>query len=356
MSDETVRIPEARLERFGVGMFEALGTPRETAGLALRSLLDASLLGVDTHGVEALDMYYDHLRAGGLAAEQELICVREKGAMTLWDMRSGVGLAGARRIMAHAIDRAKEHGMCFATCRRTNHIGACGVYGLMAARQGMVAMISQGSRMSFAPWGGKDPRIGSSPMAFVAPVQGMFPFYYDAAFAMMTGAQMKALIRAGKPLPEGVALDLDGNPTTDPKIAWNGQVLPIGRHKGVGMAMWNEILSCVFSGNQFANSVPSIVSTPERSADSSLYMIVFDPEAIQAPGEFAARMRKYVDYIESSRAIDPANPPRYPGRREGENWNDRQKNGIPVRPDALARLRKIAENLHLAPVNEGSPA
>ena len=343
-----MRIPESLLDAFERQVFERLGVPAETAQLAVRSMLDASLMGVDTHGVEALDMYVDHLRAGGLDPKPEPILLKERGGLGLWDMQNGFGLASGRKIMAHAIKRAGEHGIYLATCRRTNHIGACGVYGKMAADEGLIGMVGQQTGAGLAPWGGTQGRVGASPTAFVAPVANSFHFYYDASFAMITGAQMKAHIRSCTPLPEGVAMDKDGNPTTDPKKARGGQILPIGRHKGVGLAMAFEILHCILSGNNFSSEIPSIVSHPEKTASSSIFMLVIDPNFIMPRGEFAHSMKRYVEYVESSPARNPQDPPRYPGRREGENWRDRREHGIPVRPDALARFDAIAASLSMA--------
>lgn len=349
MSDKPdgIRISEATLDAFERTVFEKLGVPTDTARLAVRSLLDASLIGVDTHGVEALDMYVEHLRAGGLDPTPEPKLINEHGSLGLWDMQQGFGLAGGRKIMAHAIKRAQENGIYFATCRNTNHIGACGVYGKMAADQGLIAMVGQQTAAAFAPWGGKEKRVGASPLALVAPVANGFPFYYDASFAMITGAIMKQHLRAETPLPEGVAMDKDGTPTTDAKKAWGGQVMPIGRHKGVGLAMVCEILHCILSGNVFSSDIPSIVSHPDKPAGSSIFMLVIAPNVIMPPDEFAERMKQYVEYVESSSARDAADPPRYPGRREGENWRDRQENGIPIKADALERFDRIADTLGL---------
>ena len=345
--EKAVRLAEEALDEFARLVFERLGVPPETARLAVRSLLDASLMGIDTHGIEALDMYVEHLRHGGLEPGPDPVIVRERGGLGLWDMQSGFGLAGARKIMAHAVERAKVHGVYLATCRRSNHIGACGVYGKIAADEGLVARIGQQTGAAFAPWGGCAARIGASPMAFVAPVAGLFPFYYDASFAQMTRGRIKAHIRSNTPLPEDVATDADGRPTTDPRAAWEGQILPIGRHKGIGLAMVNEVLHAVLSGNVFADRIPSIVSHPERSADSSLYMLVLDPEGIMPRAEFARRMREYVEYVESSPPRDPADPPRYPGRREGETWADRREKGIPVSAEGLRRFDEIADRADL---------
>jgi len=349
---ESVRIPESTLDDFERTVLEKLGVPQETARLAVRSLLDASLMGINTHGIEALDMYVDHITKGGLDSEPEPVLLNERVGLGLWDMQNGFGLAGARKIMTHAITCGRKQGIYMATCRRTNHIGACGVYGKMAADNGLIGMVGQQTGATFSPCGGRERRVGASPTAFVAPVKDSFPFYYDGSFAQITGAQMKAHRRAGMPLPPGVALDKDGNPTTDPQKAWGGQIMPIGQYKGVGLAMVFEILHCILSGNVFSCEIPSIVSNPHKTAESSIFMIVIDPGAVMPHEKFAEKMKCYVEYIESSPARDPNDPPRYPGRREGENWHYRRKNGIPVRRETLERFDKIACSLGIKHILE----
>jgi len=345
------RIPEATLASFHEAVLRKLGTPPETARLAVRSMIEASLMGIDTHGVEALDMYVDHIRAGGLAPGREPTLVAHRGGLLHWDMQDGFGLASARKIMGRTVAEAREHGVALSTCRNANHIGACGVYSKLAADVGLIGMVSQQTLATLAPWGGTEARIGASPVAFAAPVMNRFPFCYDGSFAMITRAQIRAHMREGRPLPDGVALDACGRPTTDPREAWEGQVMPIGHYKGVALAMVMEVLSCVLSGNVFAGAIPSIVTHPDRPARSSLFMLVVDPSALWPGGDFAVRMREYVEYVESSPARDPSDPPRCPGRLAGERWADRSANGIPVSDPALARFDRIASALGIEPIS-----
>jgi LDH2 family malate/lactate/ureidoglycolate dehydrogenase len=314
-------------------------------------MVEASLMGIETHGIESLEMYVNHLEGGGVRPDHEPVKLGGRGPTEIWDMRSGLGLAGARMVMEQAIESAKVFGIYFATLRNANHLGACGVYGKMAADQGLIGIVSQQSFRCLSPWGGKKPIIGSSPFAFVAPVEGMFPFYFDCQMASMTRAQVKAHRQSGRPLPEGAAMDSEGNPTTDPEAAWFGQLMPIGNHKGVGFAMVFEILSAVLSANQFTESIPSVVNEPGKSADSGIFIMTLDPSSVFPEAGFVKRMKEYVDYIESSPPIDPANPPRYPGRREGENWAERSRHGIPVSMSGLEKFAALAQRLGIAEIN-----
>ncbi|MCA9426813.1 MAG: Ldh family oxidoreductase [Candidatus Omnitrophica bacterium] len=346
------RITPPDFDRFALDAFRRFQVPERTSELAIRSMLDASLMGIETHGIESIEMYVNHLEGGGLKPNSEPEKLGGKGPVELWDMKSGFGLASARILMERGLHSAREYGIYFATVRNANHIGACGVYGKIAADQGLVGIVSQQSFGCLSPWGGKKPIIGSSPYAFVAPVQGMFPFYFDCQMASMTRAQVKAHRVSGKPLPEGAAMDSEGNPTTDPEAAWFGQLMPIGKHKGVGFAMVFEILSAVLSGNQFTADLPSIVNDPSKSADSSIFITAIDPAAV-APGEnFPERMREYVEYIESSPPIDPENPPRYPGRREGEVWKDRTTRGIPLSNAGVEKFESLSKRLGIPPIEK----
>ena len=127
MKPGTVRVQESVLEAFLRSLFATLGLAAADAAMASRSLVEASLMGFDSHGVEALDLYYNQLRVGGIATDAEPVLLREGGGLGLWDMQHGEGLVCGRKVMAAVVPRAREHGIYMATCRRTNHIGACGV-------------------------------------------------------------------------------------------------------------------------------------------------------------------------------------------------------------------------------------
>ena len=342
---DSTRIAESALEAFVVEVFTRLKVAAHVAALAARSLLDASLMGVDSHGIEALDMYVTHLKNGGLSPNTEPSQITGHGGADLWDMGHGMGLAGARTVMEHAIRVAQSNSIHMATCRNANHLGACGVYAKMAADAGMIGIVSQQTLASLSPWGGRDVRVGASPVAFAAPVDNGFPFLFDAGMAAITRHQVKACRQKGQPLPKGVALDARGEPTQDPDEAWDGQLMPIGGHKGVGLAMAMEILSCILSGNRLSTDIASIVDHAEESAGSGIVVMAIDPAAVMPMDDFGKRMREYVDYVESSTPRDPADPPRYPGRREGEHWRNRKQEGIPVSAEALQRFGEIAISL-----------
>jgi len=97
------RFEESVLEAFAVEVFAKLGVLTETADLAVRSMLDASLMAIDSHGIEALDMYVTHIQRGGLKANAEPIRTGGSPGVGLWDMQHGFGLASARKIMAQAV-------------------------------------------------------------------------------------------------------------------------------------------------------------------------------------------------------------------------------------------------------------
>ncbi|MCX7428557.1 MAG: Ldh family oxidoreductase [Planctomycetia bacterium] len=342
---DSTRIAEGALEAFIVEVFTRLKVAGHVAALAARSLLDASLMGIDSHGIEALDMYVTHLKSGGLSPNNEPARITGHGGAGLWDMRHGMGLAGARTTMEHAIREAQDNSIHLATCRNANHLGACGVYAKMAADAGMIGIVSQQTMASISPWGGPDVRVGASPVAFAAPVENGFPFLFDAGMAAITRHQVKACRHKGWTLPKGVALDAQGEPTQDPEKAWTGQLMPIGAHKGVGLAMALETLSCILSGNRLSTDIASIVDHSEESAGSGIVVMVIDPAAVMPMDDFGKRMREYVDHVESSTPRDPADPPRYPGRREGEYWRNRKQEGIPVSAEALQRFGEIAISL-----------
>ena len=109
----------------------------------------------------------------------------------------------------------------------------------------MVCFLGTNAFPTMAPWGGKDVKIGNNPIGLGAPRRDAPPFILDIAMSVAARGKMRKAAEKGERIPPGWALDKDGNPTTDPNEGLNGYVLPIGGHKGYGIALAVDILAGV---------------------------------------------------------------------------------------------------------------
>jgi LDH2 family malate/lactate/ureidoglycolate dehydrogenase len=151
------------------------------------------------------------------------------------------------------------------------------------------------------------------------------------------------MAQRGERLPQGWAVDINGNPTTDPLEALRGLVLPIGGHKGYGLALAMDILSGVLTGSGFSTGVKSLFQQWQEPQHVGHFFIVIDPARFMSLEKFQRRMSRMRRRIKRARPIDDGNPVFLPGEIEARLEEERRISGIPMRESTLERLKRLAE-------------
>jgi LDH2 family malate/lactate/ureidoglycolate dehydrogenase len=261
---ETTHIPVNVIQSFIADVFTSLGVPEDEAAICADVLITSDLRGIESHGVGRLKYYYVRIKRGQHQVKTEIEVVKESETTALLDGHHGMGHVIAHRAMQMAIDKARQYGTGAVAVRNSTHFGIAGYYPLMAAKEGMIGLTITNARPSIAPTFGTEPMLGTNPIAFAAPSDMEFPFCLDAATSISQRGKVEVAARAGKPLPEGVIVDPEGQPLTDPEriLVEMGQgaaaFLPLGGageelagYKGYGLATMVEILSASLSGGVF---------------------------------------------------------------------------------------------------------
>ena len=150
---------------------------------------------------------------------------------------------------------------------------------------------------------GKEKMLGTNPFATVIPVGDDDPIIIDFATSVVAKSKFKEYANTGKPLPEGWALDSDGNPTTDAKKGIEGLVLPMAGFKGYGMSMLIDISAGLLSGSAYLNHVGRFYSEDKKSMNVGFYMNVLDPIMIYGE-DYNTQIKNYVNQLRQSKKID----------------------------------------------------
>ncbi|MBV8613978.1 MAG: Ldh family oxidoreductase, partial [Acetobacteraceae bacterium] len=234
------------------------GTPEEAAATVARMSIAANLAGHDSHGIIMVPSYIERVKAGHIVPGAPWTIVRETPATTVIDGHWGFGYVVTERAMRLTIEKARAQNVAAATVFRQGHIGRLASYPLMAAQEGMIAMITADSGRSpkqVAPFGGAKARLGTNPISFAVPSDLDGPLFLDMATSGAAAGKVLLAVARGKPIPEGWIIDADGRPTTDPrKLRQGGALLPLGGdegYKGYGLAAMVEIFSGLLTGLGF---------------------------------------------------------------------------------------------------------
>ena len=337
-------LSEAELTALGVRAFRGLGLSPEDAHEACRVLVLADLFGLNTHGFSRLESYGERLQLKGINPCPTIRCERVAPALVKVDGDNGVGPLVGMRSLAAAMELARECGVGIALARGSNHFGPVSPYSYIAAEAGFASMIGSNSTTSMAPWGGSDARVGNSPVGFAVPNPTGAHFMLDMAISVAARAKIRNALKRGESIPPTWATDRQGGPTTDPARALDGFLLPMGGHKGYGLALLVDLFAGVLSGGAYLTHVKSWADEPEQPQNLGHFFILIDTSVLGSAQWLASRMNDFAAILHGSPAADPGQPVRVPGAIEFGKMARQRRDGIAIEREVVALLRQHAAN------------
>jgi len=336
------KLTEAALAGLATRALAGLGLEARDAADCARILVLGELMGLSTHGVGRIESYGERIDLGGIKARPAIRVERVAPAMARVDGDNGVGpLVGMRALQA-AIALARETGVGAVFARASNHFGPVAPYSLIAAEAGFASIIGSNATTTIAPTGGREARLGNSPVGFCVPNPGGRPVILDMALSMVARAKIRNAAKRGESIPPTWATDREGNPTTDPKAALDGFLLPIGGHKGYGLALIVDLFAGLLSGAAYLTHVSSWSDNPEAPQDLGHFFFVIDASRLGPADWLAARMRDFAAILHDTPPADPAAPVLLPGEIELDRLDLHRRDGLALDPALLARLEALA--------------
>jgi LDH2 family malate/lactate/ureidoglycolate dehydrogenase len=291
-------VTEEELARLAGRAFAALGLAPQDAADTARILVLGDLFGHHTHGVSRVESYGERLEIGGIDARAGVRVQRLAPAVASIDGGNGVGPVVGMRALREAMALARESGVGVAFARGSNHFGAISPYCYLAAEQGFASIIGSNSTTTIAPTGGREARLGNSPLGFGIPNPGGRPVILDMAMSVVARAKIRTALKRGEAIPDTWATDREGRPTADPKAALDGFLQPIGGYKGYGLALVVDLFAGLLSGAAYLTHVKSWSDSPRlrRMAGAAHDRLRVHParhaaHGPRAPGAAARRAR-----------------------------------------------------------------
>lgn len=338
----------AHLTALACAAFEQAGATPEAAADAADILVEGDLMGFHSHGLRRVIAYAARLRRGSLNPRPQMHGERLGPSLMRLDGDNGLGPAVAAEALRRALDLAGETGLGLVGVRNGSHFGAGSPYALRACNAGMVLVAGTNAIRSLAPTGGTEARVGNNPLVIAAPARRNPHFMLDMAMSIAARGRIRAARERGDPIPQGLATGPDGLPTTDPAQALRGMMLPIGGHKGYGLAVGMDILAGVLTGALFGTDPRSMLQQMDLPQGNGHFFLAIDPGRFMARSEFRARMDTLLDELLSTPAADPERPVRYPGHSEQTMRALRMRDGIPLPVGLLRSLEALARGETIA--------
>ena len=334
-----------QLKKLAADIASAAGVVRADAEVLADSLVAADLSGTGTHGLSRLAIYVKRIQKGLIDPKPPFTIERQRGATIAVDAGNGLGQVQAFKTLERLIPMAKENGTAVATVRNSQHFGAVSYYCNLAADADMILLAMTNCEPAMSPAGGCQPYFGTNPIAASFPTGKGFHVKVDLATSLVARGNIIAAQKAGKPIPEGWALDPDGNPTTDASAALLGTVLTMGGHKGYALAVMVEALSSVLSGAAIGSGIGSMYKHLDRKQDVGHFFCLLDIDAFLDVAEFKQRMDAMIDGIKACRKRPGVDEILVPGERSSRTITQNRKDGIKLDAATLKELRELAREL-----------
>ena len=335
-------VPEAKLQLLASVALERLGIPAEDAALAARVLVLGELFGISTHGVGRIESYGERIRIGSINARADIRVEHVAPTLARVDGDNGVGPLVGMRCLEAATAMARESGVGIAFARNSNHFGPVAPYSYIAAEQGFASIIGSNASTTMAPTGGSEARLGNSPIAFAVPHPGGRPFILDMALSVAARAKIRNAAKTGQAIPDTWATGKDGRPTTDAKAALDGFLLPIGGHKGYGLALVVDLFAGLLSGAAYLTHVNSWSEAPEKPGNLGHFFLLLDAGKLGPQEWLIERMTDFASILHDTPPIDPAKPVRLPGEIELDHLERQRREGIAVDSAVVEKLQAMA--------------
>ena len=238
-----------------VKIFQKYSLSKDHALISTNALINAELVGAYGHGLSRLRMYCDRIKKRVINPKPRIKIKKISQSISLVDANNSIGFVAADIAIKTAIKNAKKTGIGMVAVKNSGHYGLSGYYAEQAVKKNLVTMIYTNAPPAVAPHGALKSLFGTNPICFGTPTGSKIPFILDTSISMINRGKIRVAARNNQKIPEGVALDKFGRPTTDAKKALKGVQLPIAGFRGSGLAWMVDILSGVLTGGNHAGRV-----------------------------------------------------------------------------------------------------
>ena len=323
--------------------------PASDAKLIGQLMVKSDLAGADGHGIFRLPAYLKRIRAGGVNLKPNIHIEREQGATALINGDNGLGHLVMNKAVEVAIQKVREHSVCWVGSHYGNHSGAASVYVRKLAEQGYIGIyMAVGNANHMAPWGGIDLLLSTNPIAIAVPAGDQPMVLLDIATTVAAYGKVKLAAQKGEAMPDDWMIDRQGQPITDPKRSGEGSLLPIGGYKGYGLAVMIGLLAGALNNAAVGKGTIDFNAHHDLITNTGQTIIAVDPSAFGDREEFIKRVIALVDDLKSSSTLPGVKEIRVPGEGAAKVMAERMRQGIPLTPEFLDSLNNCAKECGIA--------
>ena len=322
-----------QVEDLTVQALTGAGASSYSASSMAKAVRAAERDGIPSHGLLYVPTYCEHVSCGKVDGDANPDVSATLSSALLVDAKTGFAHPAIEVGFKELIPRVKANGCVGMTVCNSYNCGVLGYHVEQLAEAGLVAIGFTNSPASIAPAGGNKPVIGTNPFALAVPnSEGGAKFVLDQSASVVAKSEIMMRARDGCSIPEGWALDENGNPTTEPEVALKGSMAPSGGYKGFGTGLLVEVMAAALSGAMLGIQASPFSGTAGGPPKTGQCFLALDPNAYSGPA-FNERITAL------SEAINSQEGARLPGARRMENRKRIDIEGVHVSDSLLEKIK-----------------
>lgn len=336
---DTVRITLAEGAALSMKALTRAGADEPNARAVTTVMMKAERDICASHGLFRLPGYCEGLTGGRAKGTAKPALTRLAPGVIRVDGDRGYAPLAIEAGMPDLIATARTNGIAALAINNMHHFAALWPEMEMLTDEGLVGFAFTAATPMVAPAGGVKPFFGTNPMAFGFPrdpADGP-PVVFDQASAAMARGEVQIHARDGHTLPEGVGVDANGQPTTDPNAVLAGAQLTFGGYKGASIALMVELLAGALIGDVFSYESPQKATGKASTPYGGELILALDPSKYGDADGWRAHAETFYRELLSQEGV------RMPGMRRHANRARTPTEGVALPASLHAKIVELAD-------------
>ena len=328
-----------KLKKDLIKIFVKYKLSKAHAKICSDAIINAELVGASSHGISRVKMYCDRIKKRVINPKPKIKLKKISHSIFHVDADNSIGFVAADIAIKQAIKSAKKTGFSLIGIKNSGHYGLSGYYAEQAVKKNLLTLIFTNAPPAIAPHGALKTLFGTNPICFGTPTSSKVPFILDTSVSMINRGKIRVAARTGSKIPEGVALDKYGRPTTDAAKALKGVQLPIAGFRGSGLAWMVDILSGVFTGGNHGGKVKDPFDDFSGPQNIGHLFIVMKSNLFVK--NFNSRIKENIRRIKKLPKLKNVKEIMYPGQNKFIRYKNNINKDIKVTDDVLKDIEYL---------------
>ena len=326
-----------KLKKIVIQILRKRGLSLSHASISAEALINAEYVGAYGHGISRLKMYCERIKKKVINPKPKIKTKKISNSISFIDANNSIGFVAADTAIKNLIKNTKKTGIGLVGVKNSGHYGLSGYYVEQAVKKNLITMIYTNAPPAVAPHGALKSLFGTNPICFGTPTGSKIPFILDTSISMINRGKIRVAARNNQKIPEGVALDKFGKPTTNAKKALEGVQLPIASFRGSGLAWMVDILSGVLTGGNHAGRVKDPFDDFSGPQNIGHLFITFKANLFQK--DYNKRIKDNIRIIKKLPKVKGVKKILYPGQNKFYRYKQNLKKNIIISRTTMSDIK-----------------